>query len=131
MWWPLGSWVVELATSLKLNVLAPFLCTVGNVVTETDQQIQKTIDAGMLKVLGQLPKHQSSEGGCLGRVLRLQLNLLTAPDKKIITIILDIISYLLWEPEELHQKERLYLLIEEVGGLEKNRVLTVPAELFS
>ena len=67
MWWPLGSWVVELATSLKLNVLAPFLCTVGNVVTETDQQIQKTIDAGMLKVLGQLPKHQSSEGGCLGR----------------------------------------------------------------
>ncbi|KAM7330587.1 hypothetical protein ACRRTK_009776 [Alexandromys fortis] len=49
-------------------------------------------------------------------VLGLLLNLLTAPDKK--------------EPEELQQKERLCLLVEEVGGLGTNPVLTVPPELL-
>ncbi|KAL1768719.1 importin subunit alpha-8 [Sigmodon hispidus] len=47
------------------------------------------------------------------------LNLLTAPDMKIIVIILDIISYFLQEADKLNEKEKLCILMEEVGGIEK------------
>ncbi|XP_041534217.1 importin subunit alpha-8 [Microtus oregoni] len=52
-------------------------------------------------------------------VLEPLLNLLTAPDMKIITIVLDIVSYFLQEADKLHEKENLCLLIEEFGGIGK------------
>lgn len=47
-------------TNWDLNVLTHFLSIMGYIVTETDQQTQMAISAGMLKVLGQLLKHPKS-----------------------------------------------------------------------
>lgn len=47
------------------------------------------------------------------------LNLLIPPDMKVTITILDIVSYFLQEADELHEKERLCLLIEEVAGIEE------------
>ncbi|CAO2614025.1 Importin subunit alpha-8 [Lemmus lemmus] len=44
-----GHWGPTQGGSLEFNVMTSFLRTVGNVVTEPDQQTQKTIDAGMLR----------------------------------------------------------------------------------
>ena len=50
--------LVEFVTNL--NALTYSLCTTRSVATGTDHQTQKAIDAGMLKVLGQLLKHPKS-----------------------------------------------------------------------
>ena len=49
--------LVELKTSSELSVLTPCLHTMGCIVAGTDEQTQMAIDAGMLKVLGQVLKH--------------------------------------------------------------------------
>lgn len=51
---------IEFMTNWDLNVLTHFLSIMGYIVTETDQQTQMAISAGMLKVLGQLLKHPKS-----------------------------------------------------------------------
>ncbi|KAI5938122.1 Importin subunit alpha-8 [Manis javanica] len=48
-------WLVKLMSSSELNVLTPSLHTVGNIVTGIDHQTQVASDAGMLRVLPQLP----------------------------------------------------------------------------
>jgi hypothetical protein len=40
-----------------LSFQIPCLHTIGNIVAGTDEQTQMAIDAGMLKVLGQVLKH--------------------------------------------------------------------------
>ncbi|CAO2630547.1 Importin subunit alpha-8 [Lemmus lemmus] len=50
--------LVELMTSSEL--ITPSLRTMGNIVTGTDLQTQMAINAGMLKVLGQLLRHPKS-----------------------------------------------------------------------
>uniref|UniRef100_A0A2I3GR37 Importin subunit alpha n=1 Tax=Nomascus leucogenys TaxID=61853 RepID=A0A2I3GR37_NOMLE len=49
--------LVALMTSSELNVWTPSLCTVGNIITGTDEQKQMAIDVGMLNVLPQLLQH--------------------------------------------------------------------------
>lgn len=49
--------LVALMTSSDLNVLTPSLCTVGNIITGTDEQKQMATDVGMLNMLPQLLQH--------------------------------------------------------------------------
>uniref|UniRef100_H0VQS0 Importin subunit alpha n=1 Tax=Cavia porcellus TaxID=10141 RepID=H0VQS0_CAVPO len=62
---------------------------------------------------------QLIHSGILGPLL----NLLTAPEAKIILIILDVISYILQVPQKKSDKENLCLLIEELGGINKIEAL--------
>ncbi|XP_040836347.1 importin subunit alpha-8 [Ochotona curzoniae] len=56
-------------------------------------------------------------------VLEPLVNLLAAPDPKIVLIILDVISYFLQEAEKMHEKDKLCFLIEGLGGIERIETL--------
>ncbi|OBS60612.1 hypothetical protein A6R68_08240, partial [Neotoma lepida] len=113
--------LVELMTSSELIILTPSLRTVGNVVTGTEQQTQMAIDAGMLKVLGQLLRHPKSSiqkeaaWAMSNAEFRVQkeavwtvANFATGASQSQLT-----------EADKLHEKEKLCLLMEEAGGIEK------------
>ncbi|XP_051061431.1 importin subunit alpha-8 [Phodopus roborovskii] len=91
--------LVALLRNAEFKVQKEAVWTVVNIATGASQsQLALLIHSGVLEPL---------------------LNLLTAPDIKIITVILDIISFFLQEADKLHEKEKLCLLMEEVGGIEK------------
>uniref|UniRef100_A0A2K5Q4D9 Importin subunit alpha n=1 Tax=Cebus imitator TaxID=2715852 RepID=A0A2K5Q4D9_CEBIM len=56
-------------------------------------------------------------------ILEPPVNLLTAPDVKIVLIILDVISFILEAVEKLSEKENVCLLMEELGGIDRIEAL--------
>ncbi|XP_063127993.1 importin subunit alpha-8 [Rattus norvegicus] len=91
--------LVNLLRNAELKVQKEAVCTVANFATGASQS-QLTLLA-------------------YSGVLEPMLNLLTAPDMEVITVILDVISYLLQQIDDLEDKKRLCFQIEEVGGFEK------------
>ncbi|ERE76900.1 importin subunit alpha-8-like protein [Cricetulus griseus] len=95
--------LVALLRNAEFKIQKEAVWTVANFATgATQNQLAMLVHSGVLEPL---------------------LNLLTAPDLRIVTIILDIVSFFLQEADKMHEKQKLCLLMEEVGGIEKIEAL--------
>ncbi|XP_044513347.1 importin subunit alpha-8 [Gracilinanus agilis] len=119
--------------------------TLSNIAAGPSEQIQQLISCGLLPPLVTLLKNGEfrvkkeiiwimanfTTGGTLYQVLELVkagfleplLDLLTIKDCKILLLILDIIEHFLQVATNVGEKEKLCMLIEELGGLDKIEAL--------
>uniref|UniRef100_A0A5F8GUF5 Importin subunit alpha n=1 Tax=Monodelphis domestica TaxID=13616 RepID=A0A5F8GUF5_MONDO len=119
--------------------------TLSNIAAGPSEQIQQLISCGLLPPLVALLKNGDfrvkkeiiwtmanfTSGGTSDQVLELikagflepLLDLLTIKDSKILLLILDILEHFLQIAEKLGEKEKLCMLIEELGGLDKIEAL--------
>ncbi|KAM9584463.1 importin subunit alpha-8 [Trichechus inunguis] len=117
----------------------------SNVAAGPCQQIQQLITHGMLPPLVALLKNGEfkvqkeavwtvanfTTGGTVDQLIQLVqsgvleplVNLLSVQDPKMVLIILDVISCILQAAEKLFKKEKLCLLLEELGGIDKIEAL--------
>uniref|UniRef100_A0A8C8UMV8 Karyopherin subunit alpha 7 n=1 Tax=Peromyscus maniculatus bairdii TaxID=230844 RepID=A0A8C8UMV8_PERMB len=96
------------------NLLPPLVTLLKNAEFRVQKEAVWTV-ANFATGASQSQLTMLFHSGVLGPLL----NLLTAPDMKIVAIILDIISFFFQRADRLHEKEKMYLLMEEVGGIEK------------
>ncbi|XP_015590305.1 importin subunit alpha [Cephus cinctus] len=125
----------------KLNIVKEAAWTISNVTAGNAEQIQHVINAGLLPPLIQVLqagdfKSQKeaawaitnlTSGGSVQQLAQLvQLgvltpfcNLLEAKDWKIVIVVLDGITNILTAAEKMGEIERVAIMVEEVGGLDK------------
>ncbi|XP_076780067.1 importin subunit alpha-8 [Arvicanthis niloticus] len=90
--------LADLLRNAEFSVQKEVVCAVANITTKATQyQLTQLVRSGILEPM---------------------LNLLTVPDKDVVIVILDIISYLL-QTDDLQKKKRLCFRIKKVGGFEK------------